>query len=414
MSTCSNIYKVHPQHLREILAAYRLDELLYVPIDGATYHHLACVVNFFGDVLIPPFEIPATLHGIEFLLKKVTHAVTTTGAKKVFLGLEATGHYHEHLVLRLRALGSEVAVLNPLDTWREKENPHAKTDRVDLSAIARGLISQKGSRWIVADGIYQHLKQASRTRRKYVWMQTQTKHRITALVDRLFPGLWPAAAPIFTDPWGKASRLLVTHYPMPQQVLRLGEKRLAAFFHKHNTKLGLETAQRILQAAQNAPTRPEADLQVDLVALDCHLQTLTLVEEHLTRLEAQMARYLLATPGVYLLSVPGISMISAADFTAEVGGIQHFADAKQLIALAGTCSKTEQTGESDLTGLPISKQGRNLLRAILNQIALSLNAHCPDYTTYYHRKHQEKQDRPKIAAIATGNKFAHLAFALMK
>jgi transposase len=109
-----------------------------------------------------------------------------------------------------------------------------------------------------------------------------------------------------------------------------------------------------------------------------------------------MARYLLATPGVYLLSVPGISVIYAADFTAEVGDIQRFAYAKQLISLAGTCAKKDQTGESDPEGLPISKQGRNLLRATLNHIALSLNAHCPEYTTYYHRKHTEQQDRPKI------------------
>jgi hypothetical protein len=127
-----------------------------------------------------------------------------------------------------------------------------------------------------------------------------------------------------------------------------------------------------------------------------------------------MARFLLATPGVYLLRVPGISVIYAADVTAEVGDIQRFAYAKQLISLAGTCAKKNQTGESNLEGLPISKQGRNLLRATLNQIAFSLNAHCPAYTTYSHRKHLEKQDRPKIAAIATGNTFARLAFALMK
>jgi hypothetical protein len=206
----------------------------------------------------------------------------------------------------------------------------------------------------------------------------------------------------------------LTHSPTPQQILRLGEQRLATFFQKHNTTLGTETATRIIHAARAAPSRPEEDLPVDRLALDCHLQTVTLVEAHLIRLEAQMAAYLLATPGVYLLSVPGISTISAADVTAEVGDISRFASANPLIALAGTCAKKEQSGQVNLDGLPMSKQGRTLLRATLNQIALSLNAPCSDDTRYYQRKHLEKQDRPKIAAGATGNTFVHVACAFMK
>ncbi len=180
---------------------------------------------------------------------------------------------------------------------------------------------------------------------------------------------------------------------------------------KNNTKLSEKTALNIISAAKLALTRNTEDI----IALKSHLKAYRLYMGIISNLENNIAHLLIQTPGIYLLSIPGISlMIYAAELTGEVCDISRFAYANQIISMAGTCSKKDQSGEHDLQNLPISKRGNKFLRTILNQAALSLNAWCPDFHAYYSRKVQKKADRPGIARTATGNKFAKLAFALMK
>lgn len=103
-----------------------------------------------------------------------------------------------------------------------------------------------------------------------------------------------------------------------------------------------------------------------------------------------------------------------SSFTAEVGDVHRFAYAKQVISLAGTAPRRYQSGEVDKPNLPTSHKGKNLLRMTVNQIALSLNAHCPDFRRYYSEKLFHYKDAPPKARTATANRFIKLAFAMMK
>jgi transposase len=409
-----NIYPKRNINLRKIFEEFSPDQLLYVPIDVAKYNHTSCIINFFGDILVPAFEFPNNTHGVDFLTSKIKEAVKRSGAKKIFIGLEATGHYHHNLTLRLKSLGLDVLVINPFDAWKERLYRHSKTDKIDLKSIFKALSSQKFSLSSVPEGVYYSLQRATRTRRKFVSRKTSSQNAITALMDCLFPGLWDKDNSIFSDKWGKGSLLLIERYPTPQMVLRLGEERLLRFFRKNNTKLTLKTVRKIIAAAKAALTRDPQDQLVDILALRCHIKTYKLYKEIIAELENEIAHLLVQTPGTYLLSVPGISVTLAAEITAEIGDINRFAYAKQIISLAGTCSKKEQTGEYDSQGLPMSKKGNKFLRTSLNQAGLSLNAWCEDFHSYYARKAIEKAERKGIARTATGNKFAKLAFALMK
>ncbi|MFQ6067856.1 MAG: IS110 family transposase [bacterium] len=414
MKTKSIYPKNNSSQLKEVLEKYSPKELLYAPIDVAKYNHKGCAVNFFGDIITPAFEFPNNSHGVKFFVSKITKAAQDSGAKKIFIGLEATGHYHQNLTLRLRSLGYDVAVINPFDSWKERLNKSAATDKIDLGSIAKSLISRKFSSSTVPQGIYYNLQRATRTRRKFVNRRTSSKNIVTGLLDGLFPGLWDKDDTIFSDRWGKASLLLLEHYPTPQMILRLGKNRLARFLRKNNTKLGERTAAKIVSAAKVALTRNQKEQEMDIVALRSHLKAYRLYQEIISNLENEIAHLLVQTPGIYLLSIPGISVIYAAEVTAEIGDISRFAYANQIISIAGTCSKKDQTGEYESQNLPISKRGNKFLRTALNQGGLSLNAWCPDFHAYYTRKSLEKTDRPGIARTATGNKFAKLAFALMK
>ena len=409
-----SIFKTTGTNLKDVLASYDLGQILYTSIDVAKYNHSAMVVNFFGDVIVPKFDFPYNNHGINFLKKKIKTAQKQTQAKKLFLGLESTGHYHENLVASLRASGYDVQVIRPIDSRNERDNVHAKTDAIDLAAIAKVIISSKGARSHMPDTIYYNLQRASRTHRQLAWQETRTKNIITFITDKTFTGLWNPDNSIFSDKWGKASLLLIENYPTPQQVTKLGVKRLAAFFRKHDTKLGMDTAKKIIQLAKITPARSLEEMESDIKALKAHIQVLRTLTSAIWEQKKQMVKFLIQTPGTYLLSVPGIGIVYASDFTAEVGDIHRFAYAKQITSLAGTAPRKHQSGEVDKSNLSTSHKGKNHLRATVNQMALSLNSHCPEYHSYYSKKRYQYRDAPGKARTATANRFIKLAFAMMK
>ena len=133
-----SIFKNTGTALRDVLASCELEEILYASIDVAKYNHSAMVVNFFGDIIVPKFDFPYNNHGIGFLRNKLGVAQEKTKAKKLLLGVESTGHYHENLVASLRATGYDIQVIRPIDSRNERDNIHAKTDAIDLSPRTRG------------------------------------------------------------------------------------------------------------------------------------------------------------------------------------------------------------------------------------------------------------------------------------
>jgi len=237
------------------------------------------------------------------------------------------------------SLGYNVAVINPSDTKYERDNIHAKTDNIDLAAIARVIMTNKGKRSYIPDTIYYNLRRASRVHRQFTQQETSIKNVITMLVDKTFNGLWDPANSIFSEKWGKGSLLFVENYPTPQQAMRSGVRRLTDFFRKHNTRLTMKTARKIVQLARITPARPPEVMESDMKALKANLGILKALSSVITEHRKQMVKYLVQTPGLYLLSIPGVGVIYASDFTAEVGDIHRFAYAGQVISLAGTAPR---------------------------------------------------------------------------
>ena len=385
-------------------------------IEIGKFNSKGIIANMYGDLIMNNFEFPNSQRGYRFLTGKIESASQIVDSKLVFIGMEGTGHYHENVALQLKSDGFSVEIIHPYDSKHEKENKNAKTDGIDLLSIARMLITNKGRRSVLSAGIYPELKVVARSRRKLVSMRTSLKNRITALVDRIFPGYWPKEVDeeIFSDNWGKASLLVLEYYPHPEKITMMGVKRLTNFLKKKKTKLGEETARKLVEAAKDSLSRPFMDMESHCLTLKCLINTYRTIYENIEKLEKEMAVLLLQTPGTYLLSVPGISVIYAAEFMAELGDISRFSYPKQIMSFAGNVPYVSQSAEYEAKGLPLTKKGASGLRPLLNQIALSLNCHCPQFKRYYQKKHFEKGDRPGIARIATGNKFIRLAFCLIK
>jgi len=412
-----NIKKDKGLKFRQMLKDHSLDELLFAPIDVAKFKHDASFVNYYGDVILPPFSFPNTHEGVKLYLSKLAEAKEKTKAKKIILGLESTGHYHENLQIALENTGLEVILINPFEVWQERDCRSRKTDELDLGTIANVLIHNKGSITKLKHDLYYKLMRATRTRRKFVQQQSSAKVIIRSLVDRIFPGLQNNDIPIFSDFWGKASLLLLERYPAPQNIISLGEKRLARFFAKNNTKLGLPTAKRIVALAKNALTRDYDELEIDLSVLAKYLQLLKELNSFIQEIGQQIAKLFVQTPGVYLLSIPSVSLIYAAEYMAEIGNPNQYQHYRQIVNLAGAASQIYESGEYAAEGLPISKHGNKFLRTTINQLGNSLKCQgkkgCP-YFAAFSRRLLDRGKHPRSVNFAVGAKFVRVALPMLK
>jgi len=287
MKKIKNIFRDGNQRFKVITDKHSLNEVLVVAIEIGKFNSKGIIADMYGDLIMDNFQFPNNQRGYRFLTGKIKSASQIADSKLVFIGMEGTGHYHENIALQLKSDGFSVEIIHPYDSKHERENKNAKTDGIDLLSIARMLITNKGRRSVLADGIYSNLKVVSRSRRKLVFMRTSLKNRITALVDRIFPGYWPKEVDeeIFSDNWGKASLLVLEHYPHPEKITMMGVKRLANFLKKHNTKLGEETARKLVEAAKNSLSRPFKDMDSHCLTLKCLISAYRTICENIETLE---------------------------------------------------------------------------------------------------------------------------------
>lgn len=415
--TLINIKKDKGLKFRQMLKDFSLDELLFAPIDVAKFKHDASFVNYYGDVVLPPFSFPNTREGVKIYLSKLAEAKEKAKAKKIILGLESTGHYHENIQIALEDTGLEVILINPFEVWQERDCRSRKTDELDLGTIANVLIHNKGSLTKLKHNLHYKLMRATRTRRKFVQQRSTAKVIIRGLVDRIFPGLQNNDIPVFSDFWGKASLLLLERYPAPQNIISLGEKRLARFFAKNNTKLGLPTAKRIVELAKNSLTRDYDELEIDLLVLAKYLKLLKELNSFIQELEQQIVKLFIQTPGVYLLSIPSVSLIYAAEYLAEIGDPRQYRHYRQIVNLAGAASQVYESGEFAAQGLPISKHGNKFLRTTINQLGNSLKCKgkkgCPYFANFAQRL-LDRGKHPRSVNFAVGAKFVRVSFPMLK
>jgi len=416
-----HIQKVKGRRFTDEIRNLDLEKVLVVPIDGGKNSHKTLVANYFGDIVKSPFEFTNSANGVKIfdsILKQISSSIA---AQKVIIGLESTGHYHENLYRKLIDLGYDVAIVNPTSVYAQRQGQlnWCKTDEIDLCAIGQVLIDNQATETRLAEGLYYNLKHLSRLHRDEVRKRAQLKIKIRVLCDHIFPGLQGAG--IFSDFWSKSLILLLENYPTPCSVIRLGTKRLARFFKKHNTKLGIHTAERLVIVAKNALSVRDVNLEAHLLNLKFKLSDLKRANEKIQKLHVELARYLVQTPGILLLSIKQVNVPSAAEYLAEVGPLEQAGSAKKIIARAGLNPSRFQTSQYEREETPITKHGSNFLRnicLIISQNLIGVNPHSlqphnPYFREFFDRLVQKGKNK-QVAKVACANKFVKVSWAMMR
>jgi len=406
------------------LRGVNLEQVLIVAIDAAKLHQKALICNYFGDIVAKPFFFSVSDSGMKLLYNKIDQAVAATQAVRLFLGVEATGHYYEDIVRDMAKRGYHVQIFNPYTTFEERASALSwcKTDDLDLVAIAHAIKSNKATENKLLDGLQRHLLVLTRARRSETRKRASLRTEIRALMDiiwREYQGYADHSngkarkIKVFSDFWGKASLFFIEYYPHPAEVLKLSEAGLRKLSIQHNLKLRKTTIQKLLHIAQQALSRDSLELRPELLLLKMKLRDLRAFDAKIEALEQEIESLLLQTDGQLLLTVPGVGVTTAAELYAEIGDVTQFSNANQLIKKAGTNPIVKQTGGGPGSYRKISKQGNSHLRYVVYLAGRNLCLHNKDLKAFYERlKARGKHERAIF--VAMGNKMLKVAFAMLR
>ncbi|MCU6793641.1 IS110 family transposase [Paenibacillus sp. WQ 127069] len=424
MGKSSHIQGIKGIKFSQQLRGINLEQVLIVAIDAAKLHQKALICNYFGDVIERPFFFSVSESGMQLLRKKIDQACAVVQAERLFLGIEATGHYYEDIVREMSRYGFHVQIFNPYSTFEERAGAlnWCKTDDLDLVAIAHAIKSNKATQIQLLEGHHRHLLVLTRARRSEIRKRSTLRMEIRNLMDilwREFQGYADHSQgkarkiKVFSDFWGKASSFMMEHYPHPSMILQLGEKGLRELSVRHNLKLRQSAIQKLLHVAGQSLSRHKDELRPEFMLLNMKLRDLKAFNSKIEALDQEIESLLLQTDGRLLLTVPGLGVSTSAELYAEIGNIDHFTHAGQWIKKAGTNPMIKQTGGHKGSYGHISKQGNDHLRYVVFLVGRNLCLHNQDLKAFYERlKGRGKHERAIF--IAMGNKMLKIAFALLR
>ena len=152
------------------------------------------------------------------------------------------------------------------------------------------------------------------------------------VLDVLFPEL----IGLFKNHIGKGLLELLKTTVCPAQITRLGKQAIAELLReKTRGKLGINRAGLIVQTAQTSIGIKEGQVILEL-ALRQILDRLEFIQKQLREIEQTIKVVIKEVPDIdILLSIPAIGTISLATILGEVGDMQRYHSARQIIKLAG-------------------------------------------------------------------------------
>lgn len=400
-----------------------LEKVMLVPIDVSKVLQKSMILNYFGEVVDPPFSFMVNQTGMKVLVDRIRKAAKLTEAERVFVGIEATGHYYEDIVRILTEQGYSVHIINPSSTHEERKQhlTYTKTDDIDLYLIAEALVGNKATNNKISAGHYKALQNLTRVRRSEVNKRSRIKTEIRVLHDQIWREYQGFSVllngklktrTIFSDFWGKASLHILSHYPHASQMIELGEAGLRQLSREHNLKLRQTTIESLLYAAEESVSKPMDSLSSELFLLKQKLKDYEWHTRNIKAYEQEIERVFVETDGLLLLTVPGIGLVTGAEIYCEMGDLSHYSSASQLIKKAGTNPVVKQSGLGGGYYGRISKQGNANLRSAVYYAGKSLSVHNEALKPFYLRL-KEKGKRAGSRFIAMGNKFLKIAFAML-
>jgi transposase len=392
-------------------------EVLILGVDPHKRRHVVVAMDRAARVHAR-FKVCNDRPGFQELIHRGREVATRLGLPGILLAIEAGSHYWRNIAYFLEEDGIPFRLVSPFTLKRRREGEDVnrrKSDYRDAEMAAELVRTGHSSETKLPQGTYAELRAAFHHYRRLVEERTHLTNLARALLSGLFPeflAVFPGLArrtalavlSSCSDPYtirGLAPLAFVAQVQAVFSGQRLQRRKLMTLHRQAGTSVGIAAGR-------------------EMTALElAHLAArLYVIQDQVSQVEARLGRLLRALPeSRYLLSVPGLGLISVAGILAEIGPIEHYRSAKQLVKLAGVNPVEAQSGEWRRRYTPMSKKGRPALRWCLWHAALNLLQKNTEFVAWAQRlqgrpEHQHPLKRRQVLGAAT-NKLLRLVFALL-
>jgi transposase len=386
---------------------------LVVPVDVGKTSAVALVADHYGEIVVAPFEFALTENGFAVLSAAITRARRERDAVVVRVGVEAAGHYHRTLVVRLRAAGLEVVELNPRavkDARGQQLLRTVKNDARDCGAMAELLIRGSGrpAQWR-GEALAAQASWVAHRRRK-VTAQVVLSNQIHAQLDLIFPKLTGC----FTHGLeAKTLRVLIRDLPDPDRVRRLGVEGVLRFVRRRGVHMSRPKAEQVVQAARTALQLPSSERGALLAVLAADWALFEALDAEIGEATAHLAALLPKTPAGVLLGIPGVGVVAASSYGAAIGDPMRYRDAGGAYRASGLVPVRYESAGRARPRTGISREGSVELRRAIVDLGRGVGLHHPDFIAY-RRELIARGKPPLVALIAVAHRAHRLAFAMLR
>jgi len=390
-----------------------------VGIDVSKGKSVVAAMRPFGEVALTPREFLHTSADLSAMKEALS---LIEGNTRVIL--EATGRYHEPVVMALREAGIFVSIINPklIKDFGNNSLRKVKTDKADAVKIARyGLEYWEEMReYTETDTVRQQLKLFSRQYNLHMKTVVSLQNNLISLLDSVFPGINELfTSPVREDGHQKWADFVCTFYHRDC----VSEVSVAAFserYHKWCKRKGYNfstsKAAEIHAASQEmVVTLPKNALTKTLITtaaeqLIAATTTLVTLKTEFIRLAAMLPEY-----GV-VSSMYGVGDITGAQLMAEIGDVRRFANRGALIAFAGVDPGVNESGKYCSQSVRTTKRGSPHLRKTLFQIVSTHLRQSPQNESVYQFLDRKRAEgKPYLVYMtAAANKFLRIYHAKIR
>jgi transposase len=272
-----------------------------------------------------------------------------------------------------------------------------KSDRIDALTLAKmPFIDPEQMEEVYLPSAEIHtLQRYTRQRKRLLSDISARKVRIEAIFDGYLPGVRKT----FSSPWSYQAKAFLRTRFNPFEVVRDGEKALAAFLRKASPRDRLshieiqrlfqacEAVAMVCKAAERATTINEEffkELQ-DEIAREMRLMEAE--EKEAESIESRISEiYHKLHPSNNLCTIPGVGEHTAPIFLATVGDPARFRNQSAFANWTGAVPRSRQSSNMEAKGLRMTKAGPSIMRMALFQSGDIGRRWDPQLAAVYHRQ----------------------------
>ncbi|WP_169717730.1 IS110 family transposase ISCth8 [Sporomusa silvacetica DSM 10669] len=390
-----------------------------IGIDVAKNFCFYAAVSPTCTTFLKPFRALNTKQGLLFALGQIKKVEEAFNSKPVIV-LESTGHYSQRIVHFFLKQGFEVYHINPLISHSIKNSVvrKVKTDRVDALELAKLVFVQAFRPTTMPKEQLTNLKVLTRTRGHLVEQRAKSVNQLQCAIEQIAP-LFPSVL----NPGSLTALTLVSKFPTPCEWIEKANNKvimnMLETLPRQGKTYGQQKYAALVACAEDAQVTG-ISLAAYASTIRCFASVVQSLDVQIKVIDDQIKALSEQLPEVALLrSIPGIGDTLAPIILGEIGDIERFIKAKQLVAFSRIDPSVKQSGNFIGTKNKVTKRGSPFLRHAL-YIAATTSVRKESKGSqvnsviyeYYQRKIETKTKKQALAAVM--NKLLRIIFSVLK